>query len=60
MKIDYSNIDYNVAHLIDQYVGCPIEYADQDDSSDHMRLISLGYIQGVIDMGKAMKEVLQS
>lgn len=60
MRINEENIDYNVQRLIDENVACPYEYSEQKDDSDHTRLITLGYIRGVIDMGNTMKEVLRS
>lgn len=58
MKIDESCIDHNALRLIRDYVGIPLEYCTSDDEADHMRLVTLGYVQGVIEMAKAMKEVL--
>ena len=60
MKIDYENIHYNAQRLIDEYTGSPYEYADQSDDADHQRLVTLGYIRGIIEMAHAMEEVLKS
>ena len=44
MKIDEACIEHNVAQLTKEIVGVPLEYAEQDDGSDHLRLITLGYL----------------
>jgi hypothetical protein len=60
MKITTDNIDYNATRLIDQEVDCPYEYSKQSDDNDHVRLLMIGYIRGVLDMAKTMKEVLKA
>ena len=60
MKIYEENINYNALRLIKEEIGCPYEYCDEDNNQDHMRLISLGFVQGVIAMADAMKEVLKA
>lgn len=59
MRITTDNIDYNATRLIDVTIGSPYEYAEQSDDADHTRLLVIGYIQGVLDMAKTMKEVLE-
>lgn len=56
MKIDKECINYNMVRLIDAEVDCPNEYSD--DKYDHDRLITLGYIQGVLQLGEELKKVL--
>ena len=60
VKITTDNIDYNATRLINDEIGSPYEYADQSDDADHQRLLTLGYIHGVLDMAKTMKEVLKA
>ena len=38
----------------------PFEYSDQNDDDDHMRLVMLGMVRGVLDMAAAMKEVVNA
>ena len=58
MKIDEACINYNAVRLINEIMGNPYEYGDQDESTDHLRLLTLGAVRGVLDMAEAMKEVL--
>lgn len=58
MKIDEACIDHNAVRLINEIVGIPYEYGDQDESTDHLRLLTIGTVRGVLDMAEAMKEVL--
>lgn len=58
MKIDEAYIDHNALRIINDIVGIPYEYGDQDESTDHLRLLTLGAVRGVLDMAEAMKEVL--
>lgn len=60
MRINHENIEYNTVRLIKEIVGIPFEYSQQSDDSDHLRLITLGYIRGVLDMADTMKEVLKA
>lgn len=59
MKITDECIDYNTVRLIDEDTD-PWALSGQSDDMDNERLIMLGYIRGVLDMAKAMKEVLKS
>ena len=59
MKISADNIDYNTVRLIDENTD-PWALSRQSDDTDNERLIMLGYIRGVLDMAKAMKEVLKA
>lgn len=59
MKIDESCINHNALRIINDIVGAPFEYSDQDETADHSRLITIGAIRGVLDMAEAMKEVLK-
>ena len=58
MKIDEAYINHTALRLINESVGCPYEYSDQDESVDHLRLMTIGEVRGVLDMAEAMKEVL--
>ena len=58
MKIDEGCIDHNATRLIEEYTQCIWEL--NDDNQDHIRLVTLGFIRGVLEMGEAMKEVLKA
>ena len=56
MKIGEEDINHNAIRLIDE-----IEVWDlTDDEMDDFRIMSLGYIKGVTEMAKALKEVLKA
>ena len=59
MRITADNIEYNALRLIKENT-VPWEMAEQNDDSDHQRLLTLGYIEGVIAMADCMKEVLKT
>lgn len=59
MKITTDCIDHNALLLIDDN-SIPWECADPKDEYDHHRLVTSGYIRGVLDMANAMKEVLKA
>ena len=58
MKINEESINHNVTRLIDEYTKCVWEVVGNNE--DNNRLMMLGYIRGVLEMGEAMKEVLKS
>lgn len=60
MKITADCIDRNAQLIIAEMVGCPYEYAEGNDDADHQRLVTLGYVRGVLDMAAALKEVLKA
>lgn len=60
MKIDESCINHNALRLIDEAIDSPFEYCEEKPDSDHMRLLVLGEIRGIIQMANAMKEVLKA
>ena len=59
MRITADNVEYNALRLIKENT-VPWEMAEQNDDSDHQRLLTLGYIEGVIAMADCMKEVLKT
>lgn len=59
MRITADSIDYNTVKLINDNMD-PWSLSADTDAVDNERLIILGYIQGVIDMASAMKEVLKA
>lgn len=59
MKIDEACINHNAVRLINEIVGCPYEYAEQDKNADYFRLLTIGAVRGVIEMAEAMKKVLK-
>ena len=58
MKIDEACINHNALRLINEIVESPYEYGDQDETADHLRLLTLGAVRGVLDMTEAMKKVV--
>lgn len=58
MKIDEACIDHNALRLINEIVGDPYGYGDQDETADHFRLMALGAVRGVLDMAAAIKKAL--
>lgn len=56
MKIDEENINHNAVRLIDE-----LDVWDLigDDMHDY-QVMTLGYIKGVTEMAKALKEVLKA
>ena len=59
MKIDEACINHNAVRLINEIMGNPYEYGDQDESTDHLRLLTLGEVRGVLEMTEAMKKALK-
>lgn len=59
MKIDEASINHNALKLIDEIISCPFDYCEDTPEQDHMRLLTLGEISGVIAMANAMKKVLK-
>ena len=59
MKIDEGCIEHNATRLIEEYTQCIWELTDEKNDEDHTRLMTLGFIRGVLEMGQAMKEVLK-
>lgn len=60
MKIDEACVNHNALRIINDIVGIPYEYGDQDENADHYRLMTIGAVRGVLDMAEAMKEVLKA
>ena len=58
MKIDKECIDHNVTRLIEEATQCIWDL--DNETHDHCRLMTLGYIRGVIELGEALKEVLKT
>ena len=58
MRITEDCINHNVVRLIKEN-SLPWEMYEQNDDSDHQRLITLGYIDGVLAMADCMKELLK-
>lgn len=59
MRITGDCINHNAMKLIDES-NLPWEMYEANDDADHQRLITMGYVRGVLDMAEAMKEVLKS
>lgn len=56
MKIGEEDINHNALRLIDE-----LEIWDLDgEEMDNFRIISLGYVQGITELAKALKEVLKA
>ena len=61
MKIDESCIDYNAVRIIKSLVENRYEMIDKDGRMERgFMLMTLGEIGGVLEMAKAMKEVLKA
>lgn len=60
MKIDEGCINHNALRLIDDVTANPYEWSEQSDCADHQRILTIGYVRGVIDMAKELKEVLKA
>lgn len=59
MRITEDCINHNAMKLIDDN-NVPWEMYEANGDADHQRLITMGYVRGVLDMAEAMKEVLKS
>lgn len=59
MRITEDCINHNAMQIIDEN-NVPWEMYEANDDADHQRLITMGYVRGVLDMAEAMKEVLKS
>ncbi len=59
MKIDEASINHNALRLIDEIISCPFDYCEDKPEEDHMRLLTLGEISGIIEMANEMKKVLK-
>lgn len=60
MRINEENIDYNTQRIIDECIANPFLCVENDVENDNTRLMMLGYIRGVLDFAKCMKEVLKA
>lgn len=60
MRINKDNINYYAEKLIDEYIDDPFLYAENDVENDNKRLLMLGYVRGVLDFAKCMKEALKA
>lgn len=59
MKITEDCINHNAMRIIDEN-NVPFEMYEANGEADHQRLITMGYVRGVLDMAQVMKEVLRS
>ena len=63
MKIDEGSINHNAVRLIGELIDSRYELIMNEDKTKEERgymLMTLGEIGGIIEMAKAMKEVLNS
>lgn len=60
MKITIECIDSNAARIVKECVGDPYEYADKSDTAERTRLLTLGYIRGVLDLAEILKMVIEA
>lgn len=58
MKIDESCINHNVARLVRDMVTDAWDVSNENDTEDHARIMMLGYISGVTELGEALKKIL--
>lgn len=59
MKITEDCINHNALRVINMGIASPFEYADSSEDADHIRLVTLGYIRGVLDLANELKAVLK-
>lgn len=59
MKIDENCINEKAIQAIDEVVALPFEFCDGDEGSDHMRLVTIGAIRGVLDLANLLKGALK-
>lgn len=59
MKVDESCINHNALRLIEEIVTNAYDVSGGEVSDDHWRLMVLGEISGIIDLARALKEVLE-
>lgn len=59
MKIDEGCINHNALRLIEEIVTHAYDVSGGEVSDDHWRLMVLGEISGIIDLARALKEVLE-
>lgn len=59
MKITEDCINHNAMKLIDES-NLPWEMYEANDDADHQRLITMGYVRGVLEMADVMKGVIKS
>lgn len=57
MKIDESCINHNAVRLID---GSWENISGLEGEGEALQIMTLGYIKGITDMAKALKEVLKA
>lgn len=58
MKIDEASINHNIVRLIERECGCVTDCI-ADENRQEWLIYSLSKIDGIIEMGNAMKEVLE-
>lgn len=58
MKIDESVINHNIVRLIERECGCVTDCI-ADQNRQEWLIYSLAKIDGIIEMGNAMKEVFE-
>ena len=56
MKIDEASINHNVVRLL-KHIS-PWDMDGDTDSEDGLRIMTLGYVQGVCDLATELKQVL--
>ena len=59
MKIDENCINEKAVQAIDELVALPFEYSDENEESDHLRLVTIGAIRGVLDLSNLLKGALK-
>lgn len=58
MKITEADIDHNAVRLIKELL--PWEMCDETDSDGNLRIMALGYMQGVCELAEELKKVLNA
>lgn len=56
MKIDEASINHNVVRLVKDLN--PWDMSGETEGEDRLRIMALGYVQGVCDLADELKKVL--
>lgn len=59
MSITEDIINQELVVLVEEIIGCCFEATGGKATDEHWRSMTLGEISGIVDMARAMKEVLR-
>ena len=60
MKITEDCIDHNALRMIDDVLTNPWDGIDGTEASREYMIMDIGYVRGVLDFAKKLKEVLKA